>query len=173
MRTIKRIDPQDADYYIQLTKSEWNWHDRVVGFTLTPDEDEQRAKEGWEIVTYYSEGLLDPTGSIKKPEWVYVLVNKSVPGICKIGMTSTSVTQRCKEINSATGVITPWFPVFKYKCLNSYLLEQSVHQKLEEFGYRVSKNREGFEINSNLAIEIIKQQGEKLTVRQQDFNNKF
>lgn len=167
---MKRISPEDAHFYIELTKKEWNWFDRAIAFTLTPHPDQDRAKEGWENITYYGEGLLDPSGSIQKPEWVYVLVNKSMPGICKIGMTTTSVSQRCKEINSATGVISPWFCVYSYKCLNSYMLEQSVHQRLEEMGYRVNKKREGFEIQSSLAVAIIKEQGEKLTVRQPNFN---
>ncbi len=38
------------------------------------------------------------TSSVKNPEYVYVLVNKKMPGICKIGMTTTSVNQRVKEM---------------------------------------------------------------------------
>lgn len=87
-----------------------------------------------------------------------------MPGICKIGMTTTSVSQRVKEINSATGVITPWFPVYKYPCLNSRVLEQAVHQKLELMGYRVNPKREGFEIKSNQAIEVIEELAKNLTV---------
>jgi hypothetical protein len=108
---------------------------------------------------------MDPTDSVYSPEFVYVLVNKGIPGICKIGMTTTSVNQRVKEINSATGVITPWFPVYKYKCLNSRILEQAVHERLESLGYRVNPKREGFEIKSADAIKTIEELGESLTVR--------
>ena len=165
---MKHITPEEAHYYVKLDKPDPYKMRKAVAYTLTPSKDP--GFEGWEDVTYYSEGILDPTLSIKKPEWVYVLVNKSIPGICKIGMTTTSVTQRVREINYATGVITPWFPVFKYKCINSKILEKAVHEHLEKLGYRVNPKREGFEIPSNIAIEVVKQFGEKLTVRPKDFD---
>ena len=164
---MKRITPEEAHYYVKLDKPDPYKMRKAVAYTLTPSPDP--GFEGWEDVTYYSEGIVDPTLSIRKPEWVYVLVNKSTPGICKIGMTTTSVSQRVKEINYATGVITPWFPVFKYKCINSKILEKAVHEHLEARGYRVNPRREGFEIPSNEAIQVIKELGEKLTVRPMDF----
>jgi len=169
MRQLKRITPKEADQYVRLTGEEWNWHSKAVAFTREPSSDPQRAADGWEDITYYCEGLVDPTLSTREPEWVYVLVNKGVPGICKIGMTTTSVPQRVKEINSATGVITPWFEIYKYKCINSRVLEGAVHQKLEELGYRVNPKREGFEIRSDAAIAVIEELGARLTVRPRDF----
>ncbi len=165
---MKHITPEEAHYYVKLDKPDPYKMRKAVAYTLTPCD--EPGFEGWENVTYYGEGILDPTLSIRKPEWVYVLVNKSIPGICKIGMTTTSVTQRVREINYATGVITPWFPVFKYKCINSKILEKAVHEHLEARGYRVNPKREGFEIPSNLAIEVVKQFGEKLTVVPKDFD---
>ncbi len=88
-------------------------------------------------------------------------MNKDIPGVCKIGMTTTSVEQRCREINSATGVISPWFPVYRFKCVNSYFLEQDVHKYLQDRGYRVSPNREGFYIDSQTAKEIIETLGQR------------
>lgn len=165
---MKHITPEEAHYYVKLDKPDPYKMRKAVAYTLTPSKDP--GFEGWEDVTYYSEGILDPTLSIKKPEWVYVLVNKSIPGICKIGMTTTSVTQRVREINYATGVITPWFPVFKYKCINSRVLERAVHEHLEKLGYRVNPKREGFEIPSNIAVQVIEELGDKLTVRARDFD---
>lgn len=160
---MKRITQQETDRYIKIESGDPSCCRKAVAFTFTPCQDP--GFEGWDDVTYYQEGIMDPTDSVKSPEFVYVLVNKGIPGICKIGMTTTSVNQRVKEINSATGVITPWFPVYKYKCLNSRILEQAVHQKLESLGYRVNPKREGFEIKSNDAIKAIEELGEKLTVR--------
>lgn len=169
MRELKRITPAETDQYIRLTGEEWNWHSKAVVFTREPSSDPEKAAEGWEDVVYYTEGIMDPTLSARQPEWLYVLANKSMPGICKIGMTTTSVPQRIREINSATGVITPWFEVYRYKCINSRVLEQAVHQKLEQAGYRVNPRREGFEIRSDMAIAIIEEVGEHLTVRPKDF----
>jgi hypothetical protein len=164
---MKHITPEEAHYYVKLKSGDPYICRKAVAFTLTPSKEPEY--KGWEDVTYYGEGILDPSFSIQKPEWVYVLVNKSIPGICKIGMTTTSVSQRVKEINYATGVITPWFPVYKYKCINSRILEKAVHEHLESLGHRVNSKREGFEIPSSVAIDIIKHLGEKLTVRPKDF----
>ena len=165
---MKHISPEEAHYYVKLDKPDPYKMRKAVAYTLTPCD--EPGFEGWEDVTYYGEGILDPTLSIRKPEWVYVLVNKSIPGICKIGMTTNTVDERVKEINQATGVITPWFPVFKYKCINSRLLEKAVHEHLEARGYRVNPRREGFEISSNIAVQIIEELGEKLTVVPKDFD---
>ena len=158
---MKRISESEKKLYVLIDPSDPMLCKKAVAFSLTKSQEDP----GWEEVSYYQEGLMDPTDSIKKPEFVYVLVNKSIPGICKIGMTTTSVTQRVKEINSATGVITPWVAVYQYKCLNSRVLELAVHQKLELMGYRVNPKREGFEIKSSDAINVIESLGEKLTIR--------
>jgi hypothetical protein len=160
---MKRITEEETSKYIKIESGDPSCCRKAVAFTFTPSQDP--GFEGWDDVTYYQEGIMDPSDSVKRSEFVYVLVNKGVPGICKIGMTTTSVNQRVKEINSATGVITPWFPVFKYKCLNSRILEQAVHQRLELMGYRVNPKREGFEIKSNDAIKLIQELGQLLTVR--------
>jgi hypothetical protein len=154
---MKRISKEDASFHIKLDTEDGLSLHKAVAFTLTPCLEE--GMEEWEDVTYYGESIFDASGAIKKPEWVYVLVNKSMPGICKIGMTTTSVSQRVSEINSATGVITPWFPVYSYKCVNSRYLEQAVHKYLEDKGHRVNPNREGFELDSNTAIKVIEELG--------------
>ena len=158
---IVRINAEEAKRYRKLPKDDPRTVSQAVAFTLTPIEDEP----GWEEVTYYGEGMIDPSHAISKPEYVYVLVNKSVPGICKIGMTTTSVAQRAKEINSATGVITPWYCVYSYKCLNSALLEKEVHKKLEDMGFRVNQKREGFSVDSDTAKLVIEQVAESIIIQ--------
>ena len=151
---MKRLTLDQAQYHVYLPPSSNQLCQRAIGFTLTPLGD------GWEQVNYYGDAIFDPSGGIRKPEWVYILVNKDIPGVCKIGMTTTSVEQRTREINSSTGVISPWFPVFRYKCVNAYYLEQDVHQYLQERGYRVSTKREGFYIDSKSAADIIEALGQ-------------
>jgi hypothetical protein len=158
---IVRINAEEAKRYRKLPKDDPRTVSQAVAFTLTPIEDEP----GWEEVTYYGEGMINPSNAISKPEYVYVLVNKSVPGICKIGMTTTSVAQRTKEINSATGVITPWYCVYSYKCLNSALLEKEVHKKLEDMGHRVNQKREGFSVDSDTAKLVIEQVAESIIIQ--------
>lgn len=148
---MQRITEEQAKFRIKADFDDEGALARATAYTMTPMGD------GWDAITYYGDAIVDPTGTVFKPEWVYVLVNKSSPGICKIGMTTTSVNQRVKEINSATGVITPWFPVFKHKCMNSREIERRVHAQLESLGLRLNARREGFECSTDLAIATIKE----------------
>jgi hypothetical protein len=79
----------------------------------------------------------------------------------KIGLTTTSVMQRVKEINSATGVPTPWVAVYQFKCYGSRYLEKEVHEYLS--AYRVASNREMFAITSTRAQEVIEKLGDAYT----------
>jgi hypothetical protein len=116
---------------------------------------------GWYDVVYLSNPIIDHSGAVRKPEWIYILVNSSMPGMVKIGMTTTSVTQRVKEINSATGVPTPWISVYQFKCFGSKYLERDIHNHLATF--RVAKNREMFSITSTRAQEVIEELGVSYT----------
>ncbi len=161
-----RITPDKAASYLKLKHEDPAYVcRRAVAFTLTPSNE-----EGWEDVTYYGEALPDPSNGYQKPQWVYILVNQGMPGICKIGMTTTSVEQRVQEINSATGVITPWYPVYSYKCINAYYLEQEIHSFLQDRGYRVNPKREGFLIDSNTAISVINDLGSKYQTNNDPLN---
>jgi hypothetical protein len=155
---IKRITVEQAHYYKVLDSDKMEPGDicrKATAFTLTP------AGDGWEEITYYQDSPIDQSGNLIPTEFVYVLVNKSIPGMCKIGMTVRDVDERAKEISSATGVPTPWIPVYSFKCFDSYKLEQEIHKHLDAI--RVSHNREMFEIASVDAIKIVKQLGEKYT----------
>lgn len=128
---------------------------QATAFTLVTKED------GWDYVTYYGDAWVDPTESVHNPHYVYVLVNPGMPGVCKIGYTTKTVYERCRQINSAPGVITPWYPVYAYKCPSGPLLEKEVHNYLEKLGKRVNLKREGFEIESTEAIKVIEEIGKK------------
>ena len=130
---------------------------RAIAFALTPVPNDP----GWEEITYYGASWVDPTNTPQHPHYIYVLVNPSIPGICKIGFTTTTVYDRVRQINSATGVITPWYAVFTYKCPDGRMLEHDIHTYLEEIGVRVNPNREGFVIDTDTARNIIENIGKK------------
>ena len=156
-----RITQEESVNYRRLTPQiDFRYNMRgAVAFTLEPID------EYWESVEYYGPGLIDPTGSALRPQWVYVLVNPSIPGVCKIGYTTTSVTQRVAELTAQTASIKPWYSVFSFKCPDGRALETEIHDRLESLGLRVNQKREGFTIKSEDAINIIKELGEKyLTV---------
>jgi hypothetical protein len=156
---MKRITQDEAKQYRKLESNTHFRHNmrQAIAFTLTPIDNEP----GWETVTYYGASWIDPTQIPQRPHYIYILVNPSIPGICKIGYTTTTVYDRTKQINSATGVIAPWYPVFTYKCPNGRMLEQEIHTYLEDIGVRINPNREGFIIDTDSARNIIENIGKK------------
>jgi hypothetical protein len=108
-------------------------------------------KNAWEV-RYFKKKY----GSKKSPfstGHIYVLQNTSVPGIFKIGFTERSVADRLNEINSATGVITPWQVRDFWFTQNPYVMEQEIHRRLNDF--RVEDNREGFAVSFDVARDVI------------------
>ena len=159
-KDFKRITEEQAHFYKPLSSFKYSSEEicrRATAFTLTPDPE----NPGWELVTYYEDSPFAQDGSLTPTEFVYVLVNKSIPGMVKIGMTVRNVEERAKEISSATGVPTPWVPIYSFQCFNSYKLEQEIHEYLDAI--RVNENREMFAMSSTDAIKIVKQLGEKYT----------
>ena len=152
-----RVSAKDAQYYIKLEPGEFNL---ATHFTLIPTTD-PGFKKGWEDVVYLKEPVTDASGGVRATEYVYVLVNKSMPGMVKIGMTTDTPVKRARDINRATGVPTPWVPVWALKCYASYILEQRVHEHLGQ--YRVAENREMFSVDSVTAQRVIEDLGKDFT----------
>ena len=157
MDNFVKITPEQAHYYKPILNGDLA---KAVAFTLTPSN--EPGYEGWEDITYYQDSPFAQDGSLTPTEFVYVLVNSSCPGMVKIGMTVRDVETRAKEISGATGVPTPWVPIFSFKCFNSYKLEQEIHEHLD--AVRVAGNREMFYLHSKDAIDIVKKLGDKYTI---------
>ena len=87
--------------------------------------------------------------------YVYVLMNQSMPNLVKIGKTQRTPEERAKELSSTTGVPTPFTVVYDNYFENCSHAEQHVHILLENKGYRVSKNREFFEMPIKDAIDVV------------------
>jgi hypothetical protein len=86
----------------------------------------------------------------------------------KIGMTTNTPAERARQISAATGVVTPWIPVFEFRCYRSDLLEIEVHQ---HFHYcRVNTHREMFAIDSRTVQNVIEQLGYKYSTALWDHN---
>ena len=89
-----------------------------------------------------------------KCKWfVYVLNNPSLEGMVKIGATTKSPSKRCFELSSSTSIPTPFNIVYSQPSINPFKLESIVHSILDE--YRVNKNREFFNVDSDKAIILI------------------
>jgi len=86
---------------------------------------------------------------MNKDGYVYILSNRSMPGLVKIGKSSRGGRHRAKEIYQ-TGVPTPFnleFEIYTHDCDS---LEMYVHERLES--KRVNESREFFEIDISEAI---------------------
>ena len=74
--------------------------------------------------------------------WVYVLRNDYMPGIYKVGMTTTSPETRAKELSSAKGVPVPFEIVAAFHCDDPSQSEKAAHAELADF--RINESREFF-----------------------------
>lgn len=72
--------------------------------------------------------------------FIYILKNESMPGVYKIGMTTTSPEQRAKEISSTTGVPTPFSVVAAFHSKNPAKDEKLAHEAFS--AERISQSRE-------------------------------
>jgi hypothetical protein len=133
---------------------------RVTHYTWIPSTHPDRpASEGWEDVIYLRwRPYLGPESSIKNGNggFLYVLINPTFPGMCKIGFTTHTVGKRLQEINGS-GVLVNWESVFSFRCKRPYDLEQSVHVHMAHL--RVRENKEFFQIPVSKAIEMILELG--------------
>lgn len=84
--------------------------------------------------------------------FVYVLTNKSMPGLVKIGMTRWLPEDRAKVLFS-TGLPTPFNVEFRLISSCPEIVERKVHELLAD--YRVNKKREFFELSVKNAIDAV------------------
>jgi len=154
---MKHVTPEQSHYYIKLKSHQLK---KADAFTLIKEED------GGDTVIYLANAVLDPSGAVRATEYVYVLVNKSVPNMVKIGMTTNTPDERARQISAATGVATPWISVFSYACYRSDLLEEEIHEHLKE--YRVNNKREMFAVDSHTAQQVIEELGYKYSTAMWD-----
>jgi len=87
--------------------------------------------------------------------YVYILMNPSMQNLVKIGKTVREPEERAKELSSTTGVPTPFVVVYDCYFQSCSEAENFVHTFLENKGFRVSSNREFFEIPMKDAIDSV------------------
>lgn len=84
--------------------------------------------------------------------YVYILTNPSMPGLVKVGKTTTTPNQRMSELHS-TGVPTPFVLEFSISVNDCHSAERLAHKALHQC--RVRANREFFQVTAKQAIEKI------------------
>lgn len=89
--------------------------------------------------------------------YVYVLVNSSLPGLVKVGMTTRLPSERVEELSGPTGVPTPFIVAFEQLFQDCDRAEAYVHAALEQRGLRQAANREFFRAAPADVIRIVLQ----------------
>ena len=125
---------------------------KADAFTIITEDD------GWDYVYYLTYRISSPTIFNFTPEYIYVMVNKSIPNQVKIGLTTLTPKQRAKQLFN-TSIATPWEVKFSFKCFRSRLLEAEIYNYFKI--NRVNDNREMFYLNVPTAIKAIKKLGKK------------
>jgi hypothetical protein len=87
--------------------------------------------------------------------YLYVLTNRSLGSLVKIGKTTRSPKERVIELSAGTAVPTPFMLAFDAYVEDCSKAEEYVHSRLEKDGYRVSSNREFFNVDVSTAIALI------------------
>lgn len=88
----------------------------------------------------------------KKKGYIYILTNKSMPGLVKIGKTTRSPKTRAKELSGGTGVPTPFVVSHKRSVKDIHNAERDIHQALDED--RKNEKREFFEVDLRKAKRV-------------------
>lgn len=74
--------------------------------------------------------------------FIYCLTNRYMPGICKIGFTDRSPSQRCKELSASTSA-PEWFTIeFYVEVEGAAQIEREIHAAFHEV--RINSGREFF-----------------------------
>lgn len=85
--------------------------------------------------------------------YVYILINKSLDGLIKIGSTTLGAKERAKQLSSSTAIPTPFVVGYEIYVENCTDVEKKIHNELSDF--RINPNREFFRYPLNKAIELI------------------
>lgn len=85
--------------------------------------------------------------------YIYILINKSLDGLIKIGSTTLGAEKRVKQLSSSTGVPTPFIVAYESYVNDCVNFEKQIHDQLSEF--RANPNREFFRYPLYKAIGLI------------------
>jgi hypothetical protein len=85
--------------------------------------------------------------------YVYILTHPRMEGLVKIGYTTKTPEERCKEISSPTGVPGKFQVTYSVHVTDCEEVERRIHEQLSD--YRYVKNKEFFEIGVTKSIDSL------------------
>ncbi|MEK9179132.1 MAG: GIY-YIG nuclease family protein [Patescibacteria group bacterium] len=101
-----------------------------------------------------------------KNKIIYIFTNETIPGLCKVGYTHTSIEQRLRELSRQTGVALPFECFYaKQVRLNVEEIEKWLHDLFK--GERINPRKEFFKISPEKVVLALKYvPGEEIVLRQ-------
>jgi len=155
MPKVKRIPESEAHTYISIEEDFTN--SEAAFYTMIPDPE----RPGWDKVTYYTARRknLYANREGEGDSWIYVLTNKTMPNLVKIGFTDKTPDKRAEQVSRGTGVPVKFSVEYAFRCFNAHALEIEIHRYLK--AYRVNNDREFFQITVDEAKEAIQKLGQR------------
>ena len=149
MSSIKRITQELSHTYIPISEDFTGSDPTFYTLTVNPEDPE------WDDVTYYTSRRINmyENREGEGDSWVYVLSNKTMPTLLKIGFTTKTPDKRAEQISRGTGVPTKFIVEYALKCFNGQALEAEIHKNLHS--YRVNNDREFFQISLEEAKRVV------------------
>jgi hypothetical protein len=146
---MKRISELEAHNYISV-EEDFTGSDPVF-FTLKSNPVDPE----WDDVVYYTARKKNVYENMEGEgdSWIYILTNKTMPNLVKIGFTNKTPDKRAKQISRSTGVPLEFNVAYAFKCFNAHAFEGELHKYLK--GYRINNDREFFQISINEAKDAV------------------
>ena len=85
--------------------------------------------------------------------FVYCLINPSMPGLIKIGVSTNNPLERARQLSASTSSPAPFVVAFYRHISYPFAAEAAIHSALDD--YRINESREFFKIPLHKAIEEI------------------
>jgi len=91
--------------------------------------------------------------NLENDQFIYILINRSMRDIVKIGKTNRDPKERAAELSNATGVPSEFVVAFVQAVSDCDSAERAIHQRLQAF--RENKDREFFRLPLKDAISTV------------------
>jgi len=96
--------------------------------------------------------------------FVYILMNPSIPRQVKIGLTTKTSEERANRLSSHPSVPTPFIVVYDELVSDCKEVEKRLHKKFS--AYRVSRNKEFFNIPIKEAVKALQNEAAGFPIKQ-------
>jgi len=87
-------------------------------------------------------------------EIIYVLTNEAMPGYVKVGLTTTSIEQRMRELSNTTSIPVPFNCFYACTVNDAKFVEKQLHDAFSD--HRINPKREFFLISPERVVAALK-----------------